>query len=74
MKKLLATICAGAVLGLMASCDDAPGKAKAYNQGINIIPTPVSLTQNEGNFKLNKKHEDLRFHPGGENSSRVLRG
>ena len=47
MKKLLATICAGAVLGLMASCDDAPGKAKAYNQGINIIPTPVSLTQNE---------------------------
>ena len=37
MKKLLATICAGAVLGLMASCDDAPGKAKAYNQGINII-------------------------------------
>ena len=54
MKKLLATICAGAVLGLMASCDDAPGKAKAYNQGINIIPTPVSLTQNEGNFNLNK--------------------
>ena len=54
MKKLLATICAGAVLGLMASCDDAPDKAKAYNQGINIIPTPVSLTQNEGNFKLNK--------------------
>ena len=39
MKKLLATICAGTVLGLMASCDDAPGKAKAYNQGINIIPT-----------------------------------
>ena len=73
MKKLLATICAGAVLGLMASCDDAPGKAKAYNQGINIIPTPVSLTQNEGNFKLTK-HEDIRFHPGGENSSRVLRG
>ena len=72
MKKLLATICAGAVLGLMASCDDAPGKAKAYNQGINIIPTPVSLTQNEGNFK--QKHEDLRFHPGGENRSRVLRG
>ena len=58
MKKLLATICAGAVLGLMASCDDAPGKAKAYNQGINIIPTPVSLTQNEGNFKLNDRLPD----------------
>ena len=61
MKKLLATICAGAVLGLMASCDDAPGKAKAYNQGINIIPTPVSLTQNEGNFKLNKNTKFIYY-------------
>lgn len=25
-----------------------------YNQGINIIPTPVSLVQNEGSFKLGK--------------------
>lgn len=54
MKKLLATICAGAVLGLMASCDDAPQKMMPYNQGINIIPAPASLVQNEGNFKLNK--------------------
>ena len=54
MKKLLATICAGAILGFMASCDSAPGEMKAYNQGINIIPTPVSLTQGNGFFKLNK--------------------
>jgi hexosaminidase len=25
-----------------------------YNQGINIIPAPLSLVQNEGGFKLNK--------------------
>lgn len=25
-----------------------------YNQGINVIPTPVSLTQNEGVFKVGK--------------------
>ena len=25
-----------------------------YNQGINVIPTPVSLVQNEGSFKLSK--------------------
>lgn len=54
MKKLLATICAGAALGLLASCDQAPKKEMPYNQGINIIPTPASLVQNEGNFKLNK--------------------
>lgn len=54
MRKLLATICAGAVLAMMASCDQTPTKVMPYNQGINIIPTPVSLTQKEGNFKLNK--------------------
>ena len=71
MKKLLATICAGAVLGLMASCDDAPGKAKAYNQGINIIPTPVSLTQNEGNFKLNKNTKIYASTPERSEERRV---
>lgn len=28
---------------------------KVYNQGINIIPAPMSLTQHDGQFKLNKK-------------------
>ena len=54
MKKLIATICAGAVLGFITSCDNAPKTVKPYNQGINIIPTPVSLTQNDGSFKLGK--------------------
>ena len=63
MKKLLATICAGAILGLMTSCDNAPGKTQVYNQGINIIPTPASLVQNEGNFKLNNSTKILASTP-----------
>ena len=62
MRKLLATICAGAVLGLMASCDNAPKTVMPYNQGINIIPAPVSLVQNEGNFKLNKNTKIITSH------------
>lgn len=54
MKKLIATICAGAALCFLASCNEAPTKQMPYNEGINIIPVPVSLTQNEGFFKLNK--------------------
>lgn len=54
MKKLFATICATVALGLLASCSEAPVKQMPYNQGINIIPTPVSLVQNEGSYKLNK--------------------
>ena len=54
MKKLLAFFCASAILACMASCSDSPTKVMPYNQGINIIPAPVSLVQNEGNFKLSK--------------------
>lgn len=54
MKKLIATICAGAALCFLASCNETPTKLMSYNEGINIIPVPVSLTQNEGSFKLNK--------------------
>lgn len=54
MKKLFATICATVALGLLASCSEAPVKQMPYNQGINIIPAPLSLVQNEGSYKLNK--------------------
>ena len=53
MKKLLATMGAGLILAVLASCE-APTEPKAYNQGINIIPAPASLVQNEGAFKLGK--------------------
>ncbi len=49
------SMCAGAALCLLASCGEGPTKEMPYNQGINIIPTPVSLTQNEGTFKVGKK-------------------
>lgn len=54
MKRLI-SMCAGAALCILASCNEGPTTQKPYNQGINVIPTPVSLTQNEGVFKLGKK-------------------
>lgn len=53
MKKLI-SMCAGAALTILASCSEEPAKQLSYNQGINVIPTPVSLVQNEGSFKLSK--------------------
>ena len=46
------SVCLGAILCLLASCSQGVSEPKCYNQGINIIPTPVSLVQNEGNFQL----------------------
>ena len=51
MKKLV-SMCAGAALCILASCSEGPTKQMPYNQGINVIPVPVSLTQNEGVFKV----------------------
>ncbi len=53
MKKLLATFCAGMALCFLASCAEPQGEVKSYNQGINIIPTPQSLVQLDGFFRLN---------------------
>ena len=52
--KTLLSLCAGAALCILASCSEGPTKQMPYNQGINVIPTPVSLVQNEGSFKLAK--------------------
>ena len=52
MKKLLATFCAGMALYFLASCAEPQGEVKSYNQGINIIPTPQSLVQHDGFFRL----------------------
>jgi len=54
MKKLITLTCAAAALCFMLSCSESPTKQMPYNQGINIIPTPLSLVQNEGSFKLSK--------------------
>jgi hexosaminidase len=40
-------------LVLCSSCGDA-SREKTYNQGINVIPAPLSLVQGEGAFSINK--------------------
>ena len=62
MLKLI-SVCVGAALCLLASCSEGQTELKPYNQGINVIPTPVSLVQNEGTFKLNKNTKFLAFTP-----------
>jgi hexosaminidase len=37
------------------ACTEKKYEVKEYNKGINIVPLPVSITQQEGVFKLNKK-------------------
>ncbi len=53
MKNLIAFMCTGVVCALLSGCSQ-PAEQAAYNKGINIIPAPASLTQNEGNFTLPK--------------------
>lgn len=40
---------------LFVACNEKTYEAKEYNKGINIVPLPTSLSQQEGVFKLNKK-------------------
>ncbi len=50
-KNFFSTLCAGVSLCFLAACSQ-PGEVKSYNEGINIIPIPQSLTQQEGKFQL----------------------
>ena len=52
-RKLFTNLCAGISLSLLIACCNQTGEMKPYNDGINIIPTPQSLTVNNGSFKLN---------------------
>jgi len=40
---------------LVISCNHVNNNQRVYNEGINIIPTPVSLIENEGKFILKNK-------------------
>lgn len=52
-KKLFA--CVAIVCAIFTACNEQPASQQAsYNQGINIIPKPQSLTEGEGFFRLNK--------------------
>ena len=53
MRNIFTTLCAGIALSFMATAGYAQaGDVKSYNEGINIIPMPQSLTQNKGFFQL----------------------
>ena len=53
-KNFISTLCAGVAFGFLTSCGGPAGEVKSYNQGINIIPAPLSLVQNDGQFKLSQ--------------------
>ena len=52
MKKTLKLVCMMLAMGFMTSCGTESVSDKVYNQGINLIPAPVSLQQQEGKFEL----------------------
>lgn len=54
MKSILSAVCAGLALTFVASCNPK-GEVKSYNEGINIIPMPQSITQGQGKFFLSGK-------------------
>lgn len=45
-------MCVAATLGLLTSCGTQTAPERTYNEGINIIPMPASLQQQEGRFLL----------------------
>ena len=52
-KKLFA--CVALFCAIFTACNEQPASQQAsYNQGINIIPKPQNLTEEEGFFRLNK--------------------
>jgi hypothetical protein len=67
MKKLFTTVCVAATLGLLTSCGTQTAPERTYNEGINIIPMPASLQQQEGRFFF------LCSYAGSQNYCRVLR-
>ena len=52
MKKVFKLVCMALAMGFITSCGTESASDKVYNQGINLIPTPVSLQQQEGKFEL----------------------
>lgn len=55
IKNHFTNLCAGLSLSLLMACSGQTGEIKSYNEGINIIPMPQSLTIQDGFFKLGNK-------------------
>lgn len=55
MKKLIPILSLTLAIFMSGCGNTEPPVKKAYNEGINITPIPIELTQNEGIFTLSKK-------------------
>ena len=51
-KNHFTALCASASLAVLMACSGQVGETKSYNEGINIIPMPQTLVQQQGSFKL----------------------
>ncbi|MDR1258895.1 MAG: family 20 glycosylhydrolase [Tannerellaceae bacterium] len=58
-------VCALCALVVLSSCHCGTAEEKVYNQGINIIPAPLSLVNNEGVFTVNKNTTFYASSPEG---------
>ena len=67
-KNYLKVICAVFTAGVMASCGNSATEIKSYNEGINIIPKPLSLEVGNGSFKLK---DGMSVHAAGQEEKTV---
>ena len=67
-KNYLKVICAVFTAGVMASCGNSATEIKSYNEGINIIPKPLSLEVGNGSFKLK---DGMTVHAAGQEEKTV---
>ncbi len=70
MKDIILTLSVFSVIALsVISCKGKRVERKSYNEGINIIPIPLELTQNEGIFILSK---DVVFVSPNEETDKIV--
>ena len=67
-KSCLKAICTVFTAGIMVSCGNSATEIKSYNEGINIIPKPLSLEVSNGSFKLK---DGMSVHAAGQEEKTV---
>ena len=67
-KNCLKVICAVFTTGIIMSCGNSSTEIKSYNEGINIIPKPLSLEVGNGSFKLK---DGMSVHAAGQDEKTV---
>lgn len=51
------------IFSILFSCTTKQPEIKSYNEGVNIVPKPLEISQREGKFTINKKTEIVIFSP-----------